>query len=263
MNNFNHFLFDVETTGLKPEKDYTISIGVDMYNNITNKKENFYELLNWKLLNGFKNFEIPEDTIKVHGITNEIMMKDGLNPIVVYSHLLNFILNFIKDSESKNMDVIVAFNLPFDLNMTKYNLKFLIDYCNDTNNYENIKPYVDLVPDLKELYDLFSKNDKNFFIDSLIVDRIFHFEVEGEKVHHNLRDVGLRYGLEEDQNAHNAMSDTDRMLDIYKCQLNEIYERGLSIDQKFEDRLKKKYDRIQTVVYKKKQSLDYLGNIGD
>lgn len=256
----NILLFDVETTGLNPRKSHVISNGAILYNTVSGETSEFYEVLNWK--NEVPNFSIPADTISVHGISEEIMQEEGIDPLQSFSNFYNFIDSFIQKSiengGSNKLDVCVAFNLPFDLNMYKSNLLYLNKkYCN------NLMLANENTSNIVKLLDLFSKdydeqsNDKPLFIDSLIIDQIFHFEVDGEKVKHDLDSVGNRYGFESDPNAHNAIADTRRTLNVFKIQLEEIKEKGLELDSQFEQRLIKKYNRIQEY-YKKKSSLDYL-----
>lgn len=254
----NILLFDVETTGLKPQKSFILSNGALLYNTETGKTSEFYEVLNWKQI--MSNFYIPEDTIAVHGITENEMISSGIHPLTSMSNFYNWIKDFTADNSGK-INVCVAFNLPFDLNMYVSNLKYLVNmYCKnfavDSTEAENCK----------ELLNIFTKDyskenteesDEILFIDSMIVDQIFHFEVDGEKVYHNLDAVGNRYGLLSDPNAHNAIADTRRMFEVFKIQLQEIENKGLSLNQKFENRLIKRFNRNNDL-WKKKDSLDYL-----
>lgn len=261
----NILLFDVETTGLNPRRSHVISNGAILYNTVTGEKSEFYEVVNWN--SEIPNFKIPEDTIKVHGITEEIMIQEGIHPLKSFSNFYNFINSFIEKSVqnggSNKLDACVAFNLPFDLNMYKSNLLYLEKkYCKslvlDDEDRINIKNLLELFTK-----DYYKKDDsKPLFIDSLIIDQIFHFEVDGEKVRHDLDSVGNRYGFESDPNAHNAIADTRRTYEVFKLQLQEIEEKGLKLDSTFEERLMKKYNRNQEY-YKKKQSLDYFSaNMG-
>lgn len=254
----NILLFDVETTGLKPRKSFILSNGAVLYNTETKEVSEFYEVLNWKKIMG--NFYIPEDTIKVHGITEDIMEKEGIHPLKSMSNFYKWIESFTISNNGK-LDVCVAFNLPFDLNMYISNLKYLKEmYCKnfEVNDQES--------DNITNLLSLLSKkylnddeiDDKPLFIDCMIIDQIFHFEVDGEKVSHNLDAVGNRYGLLSDPNAHNAIADTRRMFEVFKIQLNEIKEKGLELNQKLETRLIKRYNRNQDYWGKKSDELDYL-----
>ena len=130
----------------------------------------------------------------------------------------------------------------------------------------------DELQDIKNLLHLFSREGdvyssvadatRPLLIDSLIIDQIFHFEVDGEKVPHNLDAVGNRYGFPTDPNAHNAIFDTIRTFKVFKLQLEELKEKGIDIlDPTFENRLKKRYDRNRKAYYNRaKGGLDYFAN---
>ena len=268
----NILLMDTETTGLNPKKSYIISNGSILYNDVTKEYSEFYEELNWDLI--FSNFIIPEDTIKVHGITQDRLTKDGLDPIKSMSNFYKWIVNFCKENEEKGdsscnsrLNTVVAFNLSYDLNMFISNLKFLSsNFCNNSatndENRDNVNKLLDLFT--KEYsFGLVNVDDPNsnkpLFIDSLIIDRIFNFEVDGEKVYHDLQSVGERYGIPEDPNAHNAIADTRRTFEVFKIQINEVKENQEDFDQNFENRLIRRYNRNQSY-WKKVDGLDYLAN---
>lgn len=277
----NILLVDTETTGLKPDISYILSNGSIIFNTVTGEKEEFYEVLDWDNL--LTNFTIPEDTIKVHGITEKVMHDEGINPINSMSNYYNWIKSFCskpehlpKDNPSSNwkLDVVVAFNLSFDLNMFISNLKFLSEKIklNNTSGIENNLNPID-IDNINSLLDLFLKEymigelnpndpnlDKPLFIDSLIIDRIFNFEVDGEKVYHDLQTVGERYGIPEDVNAHNAIADTRRTYEVFKIQMKEIEEHNEHLNHKFENRLIKRYKKNQDYWKKGGNGLDYLAN---
>lgn len=251
-----YLLFDTETTGLNARKSFILSIGAILYDSETNEKSEFYKVLNWKKI--MNNFYIPEDTIKVHGITLETLDKKGEHPLNVMSDFIKWINEFC---DCCRLDSIVAFNIPFDLNMMISNLKYLIDvYCSNFEHDSILESNtINLLNLLTRRYHE-ELNNHPLIIDSLVIDRIFHFEVDGEKVSHNLQAVGERYGIPEDPNAHNAIADTRRTLEVFKIQLNELKDLGIEVDQKFEDRLIRKYNREQEYRgwNKKPDAVDYL-----
>lgn len=254
-------LFDTETTGLKPEIHHIISLGFIFWDSETGKMERFYQLLNWGLI--FPQFSIPESTIQVHGITNEFLRRNGVHPVKAFAQLYDFIYdNCIEDGGG--FDHCVAFNLPYDQNMVRSNLQYLVENVHKfvcASNYQ--EEFDDDANKCGMLLEIFTKDpdhlDENpiLFIDSLIIDRIFHFDDDFNKVHHNLEEVGLRYGLGANQDAHNAMGDTERLVKVYEKQLEELSSLGISVDQKFETRLVNKYVN-DNLKYDKKQ-LDYYG----
>lgn len=232
--------YDVETTGLRPNSSFILSIGAVLSRwklcngEMVEEKTEFYQVLNWKLM--IKNFSIPEATIKVHGITEDVMEREGIHPVQAFIQLYDFILQNAEDDQNP-LDVINAFNLPFDLSMMRANLYYILR-CN-----------MDLSPHEKEMVEsllsLFTKsiNNPTLFIDSYTIDRILHFEVDGVKVSHSLQKTGERYGMPVDENAHNAIYDTYRLLELFKMQLKELESLEIPINQRLEDRLIKKYEK--------------------
>lgn len=264
----NILFVDTETTGLKPEKSFILTNGSILYNSESKKYDEFYEVLNWDML--LSNFNIPEDTIKVHGITKDIMHDEGINPITSMSNYYKWIYKFCKDSTSGKLDVVVAFNLSYDLNMFISNLKFLSEkFC--SGNFETITSernnlnYLLYLFSKEYIYGNLSPNDPNankpLFIDSLFIDRIFNFEVDGEKVYHDLQTVGERYNIPVDPDAHNAIADTRRTFKVFLIQMDELQNKyNVQIDQKLESRLIRGYKRNQDYWKKGKDALDYLAN---
>ena len=259
-NDMKYLLFDTETTGLNPKKSFILSIGAIMYDSKTNNISEFYKVLNWKQI--MSNFYIPEDTIKIHGLTQDILDKEGEHPLKVMSDFITWIDDFVHSEDlNSNLDAIVAFNIPFDLNMMISNLKYLNEiYC---PNFEHDFKFESNSKNL--LYLLTRKYHEDIgshplIIDSLLIDRIFHFEVDGEKVSHNLQAVGERYNIPEDPNAHNAIADTRRTLKVFKIQLEELKEKNIDINQDFETRLIKSFNRVQEYRgwNKKADAVDYL-----
>lgn len=264
-------LYDTETTGLNPEKSYIISLGFIFFDSETKETKRFYQLVNWKKV--FPNFNIPESTIAVHGITNEELSAKGIHPKNAFSNLFDFILeNGYKDYKDHNnhiIDLNVAFNLPYDQNMMISNLKFLtkLEGGGDNNNRGNNSNIEDVYIDskLENLLSIFTKTYDNqsevkndiLFIDSLVIDKIFHFDDDFNKVRHSLEEVGLRYDLGKNLYAHNAMGDTERLLLVFQKQMEELNSLDVEINQKFENRLINKYIN-DGKIYSKKQ-LDYLG----
>lgn len=299
----NVLLWDTETTGLDPSKAFIISNGSVLWNSETGKVSEFYEELNWFLILG-KNFTIPQATIDVHGITEEALQRNGIDPVTSMSNFYKWIENFIidnsingngsgennenKDIANAKLDICAAFNLPYDLNMFKSNLLLMvnvlkkrfysnvdgsinenlsIENCEDENiktrlqEFENVEKLLYLFSRSGDTYSSVADVNRPLLIDSLIIDQIFHFEVDGEKVPHNLDAVGNRYGFPTDPNAHNAIYDTRRTFEVFKLQLKELKEEH-NIDilnPSFEARLKRRYDRNQDY-WKKSNGLDYFAN---
>lgn len=200
-------VFDTETTGLPKTKfispstldqwPYIVQFSFIIYdsslNDIVESKDDIIKLP--------ENVLIPEESTKIHNITNELSQKSGLQ--------INEILNVFFD-HLRNVDRLVGHNIEFDLNMIKveisriinenqvtpeqlklykYNLHFLNNYKNisctlkDSIKFCNIqainksgKPYLKY-PKLIELHDkLFNETPKNLhnsFNDILVTLRCF------------------------------------------------------------------------------------------
>ena len=254
----NWLLFDVETTGLKSYKDPVLSIGAILWNQETNRSSEFYRLLDWTRIPRF-NLHIPEETKKIHGITINMLHNDShsYHPAEVMSQMYQWISDNLHKDDF-NLTGLVAFNSPFDINMMRSSLQYLINkyqitdepgggYHDDDVNLTTLD-----IERMNKLYAAFTKYRENgtkssvLFIDSLSIDRIFHFEEDGIKLRHNLEDVGNRYGLDPNEHAHNAMYDTRRLFSVFVKQLEEMSEKGITIDESFETRLEKKSEREQS-----------------
>lgn len=104
-------IFDVETTGLPKQRKASLHdtelwpyivqiswINIDIIDGeITDIKDTIIKLP--------EDVIIPEDSIKVHGITNEMMLKSGVD-------IKNILLDFQNDINQS--DIIVAHNIDFD-----------------------------------------------------------------------------------------------------------------------------------------------------
>ena len=115
-------VFDTETTGLPQTKiinpdtlhlwPYIVQFSYIIYDTTDNTiiETNDYIIL-------LENIIIPEESIKFHGITNEISSKLGTN-------IRDVLIKFGKDI--KNVDKIVGHNINFDINMVKVELLRII-----------------------------------------------------------------------------------------------------------------------------------------
>lgn len=200
-------VFDTETTGLPKTKivnpstldqwPYIVQFSFIIYdsslNDIIESNDDIIKLP--------ENVLIPEESIKIHNITNELSQKSGL-PI---NEILNVFFYYLE-----RVDRLVGHNIEFDLNMIKveilriinenqvkpeqlklykYNLDLLNNYKNisctlkDSIKFCNIqainkmgKPYLKY-PKLIELHDkLFNETPKNLhnsFNDILVTLRCF------------------------------------------------------------------------------------------
>jgi DNA polymerase III epsilon subunit-like protein len=116
-------VFDTETTGLPKSKimnpdtlnlwPYTVQFSYVIYD--TNLND--IVVSSDKIVKLKDGITIPEDSIKIHGITNEISQKNGIN-------IESIINEFF--SHLRNVDLLVGHNVSFDINMIKVELLRLI-----------------------------------------------------------------------------------------------------------------------------------------
>lgn len=176
-------IFDTETTGLIPKNEelkntdkfpYIVQISWLVYDIDNNKLISLQDhIIKCKI-------EIPDESIKIHKITNEISQSEGIS--------MNTALKLF-ELDYKKSDIIVAHNLEFDKKMyiiealrnkraqlfkNLYNLEK--EYCTmkETTNFCNIecqgkdgKKYMKY-PKLCELYKIIFKDEPNGMHNSLV-----------------------------------------------------------------------------------------------
>jgi DNA polymerase III epsilon subunit-like protein len=112
-------VFDTETTGLPKSKimnpdtlnlwPHIVQFSYVIYDTILNDIVHSSDSI-VKLKDGIT---IPEDSIKIHGVTNEISQKNGTNIEVILNEFF---------SHLRNIDLLVGHNISFDINMIKVEL---------------------------------------------------------------------------------------------------------------------------------------------
>lgn len=225
----NHLIKDTETSGLNPKKSFIISLGAVHYNDKNDSQDEFYHLCNWKLI--YPNFT-ANSTYHIHKITDEELQCYGLHPLDFFAKFYDFII------KNNYFDVLVAFNIPFDLNILMSNL------LNLSQNTKESSEQIEKIDELITLLRQCGNEKRKFYVyDCMIYDRIFHFEVNYRKPKHNLEDVGLRYGIPIDEFAHNSLADAKRTLQIYKNQLQELKQNNITINAHLEQRFVKQFER--------------------
>lgn len=118
-------VFDTETTGLPKSKimspdtlnlwPHTVQFSYVVYDSISNdiivSSDSIVKLKD--------EITIPEDSIKIHGITNEISQKNGINIKLILNEFFRHL---------RNVDLLVGHNISFDINMIKVELlRFIYD----------------------------------------------------------------------------------------------------------------------------------------
>jgi len=173
-------IFDVETTGLPKRKakrcdfdswPHIVQISWLMFN-VTNGK---IISINDHIIQLQPGEEIPEESINIHGITNEIMREKGENII----EILNKFKNDLFESQ-----IIVAHNISFDENIISVESMRWLDY-NMFDNYNNMKyctmrrsrqiknKWMKLVNLHEHLFDSVPNNLHNSLIDVFVCFRCF------------------------------------------------------------------------------------------
>ena len=276
----NYLLFDVETTGFKYDKDFVLSIGAVLLNDDLGLSrpitKDFYTFLDWT--------QVPLilwrgcGAVDVHGITEERLKNSPMSchPVNAISKFVQFVSEFMDELDAqgvhtnRNVHAIVAHNSSFDVNMIRATLLFLQKrYATaggtslfDVKSGEAVQdvtfPQED-VYNLEKAVKLFCKETSSaFFVDTLMIDRIFHFEEDGIKLSHDLESIGLRYGLGENEEAHDALADTRRLKDIFLHHLQELAHMGIQLDKDFESRLAFKWKR-EKERFRENGTEDYFG----
>jgi DNA polymerase III epsilon subunit-like protein len=143
-------VFDTETTGLPQSKiinpkmlhmwPYIVQFSYIIYD--TNLNDIIYKYDS--LIKLKDDIIIPEDSIKIHNITNDMSQKNGLQINIVFDIFFEHL---------KNVDLLVGHNILFDINMIKIELLRLI--------YNNEKIENELKNYNKKLY--FLTNYKNIY----------------------------------------------------------------------------------------------------
>lgn len=131
-------------------------------------------------------YKMPENVIKIHGITDEILKKKG-KPL---EYMLPSLVTALK-----SCDVIVGHNIDFDINMIRSNMiRYnnidifgVIDidtYCTkkESKKYLNVKKYPKLVELHERLFQQNPKNLHNSFNDVLVTLRCYYKIVKGNDI---------------------------------------------------------------------------------
>ena len=118
-----NLFFDIETTGLPP-KDAKYDVNFNEFPHIVQISWWFDNKLNDYIIKP-KGYEIPEDAAKIHGITTETALKDGVDADIAFAY-------FVSDCELA--EKIIGHNIYFDISTIKANIRR--EYENDTEANE-------------------------------------------------------------------------------------------------------------------------------
>ena len=192
-------VFDTETTGLPKTK----ILNPDTLNEWPNVVQFSYiiydvscnEIVNWRdnIIKVPESIIISEDSVKIHGITNEISANAGI-PI---EDALNNFFHCLKDIE-----LIVGHNISFDINMVKvellriiYNKSLNAKQLKEHKHNLNIITNFDIYCTLKESIQLckiqaFDKKGRSYFKYPKLIE--LHeklFNVSPRNLHNSFNDI--------------------------------------------------------------------------
>lgn len=175
MNNLT-FIFDIETTGLFiRERNKKVDFkNLNNFDNCrivsiswiiieTDNTDNIIEKKNYYIKPD--NFNVPQESINIHGLTNEFLLLNGISVHNVFEKLID-----IFSTNTKNYIIhIVSHNINFDINVLKSEL-YRYNYFNLLNIVENTNIFCTMLeshkimnmgkwPKLKEAYMYFYNKD--------------------------------------------------------------------------------------------------------
>ena len=142
-------VFDTETTGLPETKilnpdtlnlwPYIVQFSYIIFdtdkNDIILSSDTIVKLKNEII--------IPEESTKIHGITNELSKTKGNNISVILTKFLEHL---------KNVDLLVGHNISFDINMVKIEILRLIYENTLKNKLKDYKYYFHFLTNYKNIY---------------------------------------------------------------------------------------------------------------
>ena len=191
-------IFDTETTGLPKSKildggnlhlwPYVVQFSYVILDTISNEiikvKDNIVKIPS--------NIIIPEESFKIHGITSEMTQHTGVSIELIMDEFFADILN---------IELMVAHNLNFDLNMIKCELLRLIK---DNDNMTKYNSYFYEIINCKKLYctmqesiDIcnieakFKNGNKYIKFPKLVELYEKLFKITPAKLHNSLNDVAV------------------------------------------------------------------------
>lgn len=193
-------VFDTETTGLPKSSivnkntlqlwPYIVQFSYIVYDKNANK---IIKIKDW-IVKVPENITIPEETTKIHGITNEMSRNQGVDISIA---LESFFDDFYK------CDQIVAHNLNFDLNMVNVEMTRMIENKNFGNKSE-----IQLQEDMN-----YFNNCKKFYCtmqETIEFCNIEKLDKKGKKYikFPRLSELYQKLFNETPNNLHNSLNDT-------------------------------------------------------
>lgn len=173
-------LIDIETTGLDANFDSIIEIGA-----LKVKNDEIVDSLN-TLVKPSDSFDLSDFITDLTGITPEMIHNDGIDT----ESALHKLLDFVKD------DLIVGYNVSFDINFI----------------YDNV-------------LNLFGAKFNNNYIDIMRSCR----KLTPELKHHRVKDILKEFDIGMEQ-KHRALSDCEQEFEIYKYVKDQVIN-GVGIEE--------------------------------
>jgi DNA polymerase-3 subunit epsilon len=126
-------VFDTETTGTDTEECRIVTAFIGMMDPTTG---NLGETFSWLINPGV---DIPEGASDVHGISNEVAQRDGMDPKVAIAEIVAVLTRLIDQGTP-----ITAYNARFDLTLTdrEYRRHHGKPFLENTDRITVIDPYV-------------------------------------------------------------------------------------------------------------------------
>jgi DNA polymerase III epsilon subunit-like protein len=192
-------VFDTETSGLPKSKiinqstlhlwPFIVQFSYIIFNNDSKNIEKIQDkIIKVKTYN-----VISEESIKLHGITNEISDAKGVN-------LISVLTEFLTDVE--NVDLVVGHNIEFDISMIKVEiLRIINEYEKNETMKEKLKSHMELIININKIYctmrnsidickiEKENSRGKYFKFPSLAELHEKFFDVKPKNLHNSLNDV--------------------------------------------------------------------------
>lgn len=194
---YNYFVYDLETSGLKPDKAAVIEIAVIILNENLNKIAEYSS----GIMRVYDDRDIEQAALDHNGITRQ-QIEQGRDSKEVYKELIKF----IKDTKITKSKLIMC-----GQNIIKFDNPHLEDFFRVHGG------------------DLWKHVDGGFFLDTLLLGRCKHIESENYQLGTLCKNVGISL-----TDAHRAMRDTRANVDLIINYIRALRGEGAGATKKEE-----------------------------
>lgn len=199
-------VFDIESSGVDVFKDRILTCHVAKYE-MTSDKFDLLESYDWIINPGI---EVPEEASSVNGLTTEYIQEHGRKD---WENAINEITDAIFGERN---DIIVAYNLPFDLTFLGSELV-------------RSEVFPDDVMDMFGLTEAYDHIEQAVFVDPLVWDKATDKYRRGSR---KLVDVARHHGIQvDDDKLHDASYDVHITAQLTYKFLDEWFGSGYSKEQ--------------------------------